>query len=112
MSRSSPGQTIVATAEINQRVPGADARALDATDEDRMVALEVHVDGRALEMGECVVEERQAQRAQRERHALELVLDLGRREPARHALLVVTEDVDRELLARDQGRIALRLVVD
>src|SRR5258705_3522171 len=112
MSRSGPGQTIVAAAEIDQRVPSADARALDATDEDRVVALEVHVDGRALEVGERVVEERQAQRAQRERHALERVLDLGRGEPARDAFLVMTEYVDREPLARDQGRIALRLVVD
>src|SRR6266545_1959555 len=69
------------------------------------------VDRRALELCERVVDERQAERTQRERHAVELVVDLRGGEPARHGLLLEPQDVDGEHLAPDQRGVALRLVV-
>src|SRR6202008_4019528 len=88
-SRSVPGQPVVATAKVDERMADAHSRPLDSSDEDRVVTLEMNIDGRALEMRERVLEQRQAQLAQRERHSLELVLDLRGGEPARDRLLVV-----------------------
>src|SRR5262245_37391698 len=96
-------------------VVAAGFRGLHAPHEDRVVARWIAMDDRALELGQRVLEHGKPERALPEVHALELIRGmlhgLGG-EGGRHRLLVGGEDIDREVLGRGQGRVAVSVMGD
>src|SRR5215471_7161891 len=96
-------------------VVAAGFRGLHAPHEDRVVARWIAVDDRALELGQRVLEHGKPERALPEVHALELLRGmlhgLGG-EAGRYRLMVTGEDIDREVLGRGQGRVAVSVMGD
>src|SRR5215467_980859 len=88
---------------------------LHAPHEDRVVAGRIAVDDLALELGQRVLEHGEPERTLPEVHALELLRGmlngLGG-EAGRYRLVVTGEDIDREVLGRGQGRVAVSVMGD
>src|ERR1051325_4326486 len=102
-------QTFVLATVVHERHALGRAASVHASDEDRVVALDVRVDDDALDVRQRVVQDRQPELADPVRHAVELVEPRGREAP-RDVLLLAAEEVHREAAALDDGRVALGLV--
>src|SRR5215813_2812880 len=90
-------------------------RGLHAPHEDRVVARRITMDDLALELGQRVLEHGKPERTLPEVHALELLrgmlTGLGG-EAGRYRLVVTGEDIDREVLGRGKGRVAVSVMGD
>src|SRR5262249_33128888 len=103
-------ESTVAATKVKERLPVTDPRTLDAADEDRVVAFDVGVHGRALDVRQGTLDERQGEIAQLELDTLELV-EPSRGEAPRSLHLFSGQNVDGEAAALAQRGIALRLVI-
>src|SRR5262249_1951556 len=96
-------------------VVAAGFRGLHAPHEDRVVARWIAVDDLALELGQRVLEHGKHERTLPEVHALELLrgmLNGVGGEAGRYRLVVTGEDIDREVLGRGKGRVAVSVMGD
>src|SRR5262249_3951892 len=110
-SRLLASKPMIAAAVVQQRLAVTGVGRLDASDEDRVIPLDVGVYGLALELGQRTVDERHAEHSEPERHAVELVQARGG-EATGDRLVLAVQKVDAEAAGLAQRRIALALMID
>src|SRR5207253_9888734 len=96
----------VLAAVIEQRLARSVAGVFNQSDENRVIALDVPGHRAALELRQRALDQRHAVTAQAVRHAVEFV-EARRREAARDLFVTVAQEVDGEVPAVAQRRIAL-----
>ena len=104
------------TSVVQQRLQAQIAAAvgsLDLTDEDRVIARRIRVNGGALDLREGILQDRQPHDALPVAGALEFLgAGCRGREATGDLLVIQMQDVDREATVSQKGLIALRRVSD